>query len=299
MKVLKPIPFDVDYLVSSNATEPYSTWSSGTTYAKDAYVDYGTHFYQSLVNNNTNNQPDTSPAKWVFIGPDNTHAMFDSQVSTQTVSDTPLIVTVDIPYSNSAAFLNLSGTMLEIEVTDGGSGPTVYSATYDLETSAVYDWYMYFFEPFSFITEIIITDIPPYKYGQLTMTLSGPSGTDVKIGEMVWGTVYDLGEVEYGSASVGIIDYSRKETDEFGNTTFVQRAYSKRMEVRAIFDTVMLNKVHRILADVRATPCVWIGGPAESIDYEPLTIYGFYRDFSVDIAYPTKSYCSLSIEGLI
>jgi len=57
-----------------------------------------------------------------------------------------------------------------------------------------------------------------------------------------------------------------------------------------------LNKVQRVLADLRATPCAWIG--TDVAGYEPLTLYGFYRDFSIDVAYPTTSYCSLEIEGL-
>ena len=31
---------------------------------------------------------------------------------------------------------------------------------------------------------------------------------------------------------------------------------------------------------------------------ESLTAYGFYKEFSIDLAYPTVSYCSLTIEGL-
>jgi len=42
------------------------------------------------------------------------------------------------------------------------------------------------------------------------------------------------------------------------------------------------------------TPVLWIG----SESFESLTVYGFYKEFSIDLAYPTVSYCSLTIEGL-
>ena len=59
MKVIKPITFDpLTMLLSSTAVEAYAAWSSATTYAKDAIVDYGTHYYISLVNSNTKNIPD-------------------------------------------------------------------------------------------------------------------------------------------------------------------------------------------------------------------------------------------------
>ena len=47
-------------------------------------------------------------------------------------------------------------------------------------------------------------------------------------------------------------------------------------------------------AALRATPVLWIG----SESFESLTVYGFYKEFSIDLAYPTVSYCSLTIEGL-
>jgi hypothetical protein len=111
MKLIAPTTFvAATHLVSSNATEPYATWASGTTYAKDAFVDYGTHIYQSLVNSNTGNQPDTSPTQWVLVGPDNTHAMFDDQISTATNSTSPLTVVLATGLANSMAMFGLVGT---------------------------------------------------------------------------------------------------------------------------------------------------------------------------------------------
>jgi hypothetical protein len=112
------------------------------------------------------------------------------------------------------------------------------------------------------------------------------------------GLVYELGEegLEQG-ATVGIIDYSRKDTDpETGVTTFTRRAFSKRMSGQFLLNNGQLNAVQRILAEIRAVPSVFIG--SEAADYSPLIVYGFYRDFSIDIAYPTKSFCRIEVEGL-
>ena len=295
MKVIKPTTFvEATHLISTNAVEPYAAYNAATTYSKGSRVDYGTHIYESLVNSNIGNTPTTSPTFWILIGPDNAHAMFDDQISTATVSSTPLIVVMTPGLMNSIALLGLVGNQAVISITDGAGGPTVYSRTINLDGSYVYDWYMYFFEPFTQIGEVVLTDIPPYSGARMTFTLSG-SG-NVAIGQLSFGTFYELGDAEYG-ASAGIIDYSRKDTDEFGVTTFVQRAYSKRMTARLMLDAMQMNKVQRVLSDIRATPAVWIGADGEM--YSPLVVYGFYRDFTIDVAYPTKSYCSLEIEGLI
>ena len=299
MKVIKPVTVTDAMILASNATEAYAAWSSVTTYAKDAKVDYGTHYYISLVNSNLNNIPDAvGSTAWAFLSPDNKHAMFDGQVSTETTKATsPLTVTVACGIVNSIALIGLTGSSLTITVRDNGASPPVYTRTVGLDGTIITDWYMYFFEPFVQLGEVVLTDLPPYLNGQVTMNLTG--GGAVAIGEMILGTVYTLGAegVEQG-ASVGIIDYSRKDTDtDTGITTFTRRAFSKRMSGQFLVDNVSINGVQRILADIRAVPSVYIG--SEDTTYAPLVVYGFYRDFSIDIAYPTKSWCRVEVEGLI
>jgi hypothetical protein len=221
--------------------------------------------------------------------------MFDDQVSTSTISATPLTVVLDTGLCNSLALFGLVGNELDVTITDGSGGPTVYDETISLDGTFIYDWYQYFFEPYVQVEEVVLTDLPPYANARMTVTLSG-SG-NVQVGQLVWGTQYELGDAEYG-ATVGIIDYSRKDTDEFGTTTFVERNFSKRMTARLMLDTAQIARVQQVLARVRAKPSVWVGVP-DDVLFRPLTVYGFFRDFSIDIAYPTKSYCSLEIEGLV
>jgi hypothetical protein len=299
MKVIKPVTVTPAMILSTNATEAYANWSAVTSYSKDAIVDYLTHYYISLENTNLNNIPDAvGSTSWAFVGPDNKHAMFDGQISTQTTKATsPLTVTIGAGIVNSVALLGLTGQSVTIVMRDGGASPPVYSRTIDLEGSIILDWYMYFFEPFEQLSEVVLTDLPPYSGGQITMTLS--SGGNVAIGEMLVGTVYALGEkaLEHG-ATIGIIDYSRKDTDpDTGLTTFVQRAYSKRMSGQFLIENGSISGVQKILSSIRSIPSVFIG--SEDTDYSALIVYGFYRDFSIDIAYPTHSFCRIEVEGLI
>lgn len=297
MKVIKPVTITPAMLISSNAVEPYATWNVATSYSKDAIVDYGTHFYISLTNTNVGNNPETSTTNWALVGPDNTHAMFDGQISTETTSTSPLIVTIAPGIVNSIALLGLTGQSVSVVMRDGGASPPVYSKTISLEGSIILDWYMYFFEPFEQLSEVVLTDLPPYSNGQITMTLT--SGGSVAIGEMLVGTVYALGEMalEHG-ATIGIIDYSKKDTDpNTGLTTFVQRAFSKRMSGQFLIENGSISGVQKVLSSIRAVPSVFIG--SEDTDYSALIVYGFYRDFSIDIAYPTHSFCRIEVEGLI
>lgn len=298
MKVIKPITVTDAMILASNAVEAYAAWSAVTSYSKDQIVDYGTFYYISLVNTNLNHLPDeVGSTYWAVVSPDNKHAMFDGQVSTTTTSTSPLTVTVATGIVNSVALIGLVGSSVTIEVTDGGASPEVYSRTVNLDGTIILDWYMYFFEPFVQLAEVVLTDLPPYLNAEVTMTLT--SGGSVAIGELIFGTVYTLGvEGTEQGATVGIIDYSRKDTDpDTGVTTFTRRAFSKRMSGQFLVANNQINGVQRILADIRAVPSVFIG--SEDADYAPLVVYGFYRDFSIDIAYPTKSWCRIEVEGLV
>lgn len=154
------------------------------------------------------------------------------------------------------------------------------------------DWYGYFFGPFRTKTDVVLLDLPSYANGVLTITLT--HATAVKVGNMVVGSLSGLGDAQYG-ARAGIVDYSRKETDGFGNTVLTKRSFSKRMTVSLLFPTSDLDRVHQTLSAVRSTPTVWVA----SENHTSLIIFGFFKDFEVDLATFSYSYCSLQIEGLI
>lgn len=286
--------YQESHLISTTAVETIALYVPATTYALGAKVRYGYRLYESLSAGNVGNQPDISPLKWLDYAPDNKHAMFDSEVSTVTTAATPFI-TVLKPLSvfDSLAYLNLSGTSLNVKVQNGIGGIEVYNKTISLDDTSILDWYMYYFEPYDLLNEVVLTDIPPYTNGVITSTLTGTA--NVSIGNFIYGTFYKIGGTQYG-ASVGIRDYSIKSTDDFGNTTFIQRAFSKRLEAEIYVDNSKLNFNYKLLSELRAVPAVWIG--SDETQYRPLVVFGYYKDFNITIQYPTYSLCSLQIEGL-
>lgn len=295
MKVIKPIAVTDAMILSSTATEAYAAYNAATDYALNARVTYGNSVYESIQTPNIGRQPDTSPLYWTRITPTNKNAMFDSEISTQTVQASPLTVVLAPGYVNSLALLAIGGNTVQIDITNGASGPNVYSRMVTLDAAAIADWYQYFFEPSGQFNEIALTDLPPYSDARVTVSIIG-SGS-VKCGQISMGTFYELGSASFG-ATAGILDFSRKETNQTtGVTTFVRRAYSKRMSLRLMLTTAQISRVQRTLADLRATPAMWVADDDIST-YGPLAVFGFYRDFSIEVAYPQISYCSLEIEGL-
>jgi hypothetical protein len=282
-------------------TESNPEWSSATIYALGAKVVYGIYgTYQSLQTGNLNHTPPiTSPftdAYWVRTGPTNKMAMFDDQISSVSSGTSDIIFAVVASAIDSVALLNITASKTNIAVTDKDTKVLVYHNSQQLSGGESLDWYGYFFyDSDTQKTSSIYLDIPPAANSLITIKVSG-TGT-VSVGTYVNGQIKYLGNTQYG-VSAGIIDYSRKDTDEFGNTTFTKRNFSKRMNASVSLTNSNLNRVQRILYDLRATPVLWLASTDAQFE-EPLIIYGFYRDFSTEISYPTHSICNLQVEGLI
>ena len=124
---------------------------------------------------------------------------------------------------------------------------------------------------------------------------AGPGG-----GALTVGTTENRPNVSAGVladlASTGVIRVGLPYAPE-PTTLFVQRDYAKRLTLSVVMDNSRLNGLFAALAALRATPCVWIGSDDAELA-GTLIVYGFYRDFTIDIAYPEQSLCSLEIEGL-
>ena len=174
------------------------------------------------------------------------------------------------------------------------SGNVVYTKTVNLDISDIYDWYTYFFSPFTQRKSVVLFDLPPYLTNEVTVTITGP--LTVGIGGLIVGAVYTFGTTQY-NATAGIRDYSRKITDEeTGVVSLEQRKFSKRLKAKLKVPAGAVNALQDILINLRATPTVWVGD--DTGEYEALTVFGFYRDFELDVAYPSFSFYSLDVEGM-
>lgn len=170
---------------------------------------------------------------------------------------------------------------------------TVYDETYSLlSDSGITSWYDWFTEEIVYENDLILTNLPKNSNMAVRVRITSAAG-DVSVGSMVLGQQLEIGSVIYG-ARTGIQDYSRKEADEFGNYNIVQRNFAKRAAFKLVLDNSRIDTVQRILAQYRALPVVWIGAD----QYSSTWLFGFFKDFAVEIAMIEKSYLTLEIEGL-
>lgn len=296
MKIIRPVTITDALLTSSTVTEAdYAAYNAATTYVLGDKIIVTTgdhHIYESLQAGNTGHTPSTSPTWWLKISATNRWKIFDAKIADQTSNTTSINYVLAPGSIDSIALLNMDASSVTLTLTDPTYGE-VYDNTVELiSTTNITDGYTYFFEPFLDRADLALFDIPPYSAASLAITITNTDGT-AKCGEIVVGRQAEIGNTEY-SPSISIIDYSRKEVDDFGNYTIVERNYSKKVTCDMFLSNAYVDEVIRQLSLYRAKPLVWVAAE----EFSSLIVYGYYRGFDLVIAYPTHSTCSLEIEGL-
>lgn len=285
-------------LVYTTATDTRPLWSSVTTYSVGQVIRYNNVVYESLQSTNLNKQPDANPTWWLSLGADNISAAFDGKVGSKTTAVDKLRMIV-YPGSvvDAVGYLETNASVVNTSVLDVNRN-LAYSNSTGFTEANIENWYDYFFvsplaDP---ATQVVHQGIPSLDPGLFIGIEMIKPGT-VEVGSVLTGYSTTIGKTQYG-LKAGIVDYSKKQADEFGNVSIVERPYSKRMQGDVYVSNYDLNKVQRFLYGIRATPVLWMASDNPELA-EVSYVYGFYKDFSTTISYPDVSMCNLDIEGLI
>lgn len=295
MQIIRPLAITDAILTSNVAEDDGPVYSALATYALAAIVidDVNHQKYESLIAANTGN-PLTDAAKWLALGATNRWRMFDQTLGTLTEQATTAI---DVTVAASGrvdglALFGLAAEEVQIVITSADLGEQ-YNEIHSLRSdSGIDSWYEYFSEEVFYFTEMGLTGLPLTSNVDVQVIISSGTGS-VAVGTMVIGQSRSLGVTVYG-ARCGIIDYSRKTTDAFGNTSLVERAYAKRVSFKVSVESGAADSVYTLLSQYRATPVVWVGADG----YGMTMTYGWARDWSVELSFPSHSYLTIEIEGL-
>ena len=289
-------------LTSSTAAEPgagETAWVAGTAYSVgQEAIRTGNHRkYSRLVAGTTATVPEADPANWLDIGPTNKWAMFDLLRNTATVLASPLTVVLTPGQRVDAiALMGLVADAATISMAVGAT--TVYTRTVPLNTRTVTNLYQYFFEPFSNQPSLVLFDLPPYSNAVVTVTLTRAAGA-VQCGALVVGSSQSLGAAEY-SAVREALNFSTITRDAFGNATLVPRRSVPKTSQTLRVPKSEVNRLLDLAQVLNAVPAVWSGLDDHSTDgyFEALLILGIYKEFSVNLAFPTYAKVGLQLEEI-
>ena len=314
MRVTAPLPLtlvstDVD--ANQYAGVTLSAWNVATAYSigdRRYYYPGATaplvyHAYEALTAHTGKTPAIGGTDDWLDLGPVNDRAMFDSRTGTLTRHlETIDVIVAPGAFFDHIALVRLEGCISAQITVYRGTGPSYeefYDETFDVTEDAD-AWSDYFFGDDTAVrTAITVTPQIFYADAKVRALLTGATAATVGLGLLLVGRGRDLGET-IESPSLGIEDYSTKETDVFGNTYLLEREYADRASVQLILPPGQVDAVRRTLAGYRATPALYdFNNTDADVRWDSLILFGFYEDFDVTLTYPGKSFCSLSVQSLI
>ncbi|CAN7738361.1 hypothetical protein [Duganella sp. LjRoot269] len=302
LSLLVPSEITDSVLTSSTIVEnDYTAYSAATTYALAARCIKSHRIYESQIAGNINHDPDDpinqfgTIVYWLDVGPTNRWAMFDNEVSTQSAATTSMTVVIKPGNFNTIYLGGLDALHLSISVKNAPGGTVIFTYSGSLESSKPSDYYQWAFDPFSFLRSKIVSEIPAYNLMELTVTISGATGSTVKCGVLAVGLIQRLGRTQQG-AEAKPKTYSYVATDKYGKTTIKKGKAATDMTASAVIDSREARQVQEALQGAIDTPCMV--SCSDNPDYSGLNIFGLV---SGKVTYKTSetSEVSVSVEGLI
>lgn len=296
LRVVNPVGVTPSQLTYTNVPEDDAPEYVATiTYAAGARVIDGMSVYESAQADNTGHTPGSSPTWWTRLGPTNRWAPFDRSYDSQ-ARQASSIVYEFLPDQVVTAFaaLNVDGaTALRVTMTHPDYPGYVYDRSFDMTLVPLEPlWWGWWFSDRVAPSQSLATDLPSFPGASIRVEIEG--GDDLAVGVLLIGSVHEFGLGAQFGTRFGLDDYSRKERNGFGDLELVERAWNKRANIPMKMEWGDVDRFHEFAAEVRATPCLWIGSEL----FESATIYGIYVTLDIVISHPQYASLDLELRGL-
>ena len=209
--------------------------------------------------------------------------MFDGYLETQTETSEEISKTFSVAGFNAVVVLNNYG--IEAELTIGSEVMTI-----SLIRDSIKDWWDYFFAP-SRIGLDCVFYFPTQGTGTTaTLKIKYPGGT-AKCGMCVTGLAKNIMSTGY-DLKIGISDYSKYVTNDFGNVYLNPGPWSKTVDAGLFTSKANLDVAFRDIVKNRGTACVFDYNEYQNDlteyhtsenGFSSLIVYGYTDDFSSEI----------------
>lgn len=290
-------PKDIVLISSNIATDSdgYSEYSSISTYAVNSYViltkeidgiteRFPHKIYKSLQNGNTGKYPPDNLSWWQDEGGTNRYKMFDEFIDTQTVNPNSIDVVVNAFNCDKLALFNLDAIEIEITLTDMDFSTVVLSEIFDLSLGG------------GEYKKDIVVPLLVYPNAQLRVQIKNPS-SNAKAGIIIIGYSEEIGTTQFG-IKPGIIDYSIKSTNDYGQTILSVGAWAKDLDLEFQLEPWQLDFVYDILVEARGKN-ILIECNENGTDYEMLNLYGFFKSWKINLKNNVIFFGSANYQGVI
>ena len=297
--MIVPTVITTGMLTSCTVAEPAAgeaAWNAATAYTvgQEAIRATTHRKYKRIVAGTTATEPENDTTNWLDIGATNRWSQFDRKVGSKTTGTTSVTTVIKPGSAEGLALLDVVGTSGDVTMRETTGGAVAYARSVSLDGSVVASVYDWMYGEYTQRLNVVLTDLPgQYPSGEITVTVNSTSGGS--IGVLAAGRVHALGATEYG-AGAGIINWGKVTDDGFGNREWLEGEWANRVTLPIVANRSDMPRLHRQLAKVRSTPCIYIG--CSLAEFEPLVCYGVYRDLYITVPYYSVVQMNLEIDGL-
>lgn len=286
----------VRYVVTANnaPAETTQAWQAGANYLPDDKRVFGDRIYVCAKANKGEKNPTQTVDEWVDMGAINPKRFEDEYVNTQTKSATALNLTLNIPsgFVNSFAFFNTDGR--KITILDRNDA-VIFEKELTVR-DVVSNWWQYFFGgSFSYRNDVWRVGDTDYG-GQIKIKIE-PNEKGSNLGHLVIGKKVFLGKTLW-EPEVSNLDYSKKITDDWGNTKMRKGKTAKYVSAKIVLPSSQVDFVNKTLQKAAGELNLFIGDERED-GFECLSVFGAAKDASITITNSQTSELNLNIEGVI
>lgn len=295
MRIIEPIQITPAMLTASNIPETdQPAWASATSYSVGQRC-LKAHAIWECVQAHTNKDPesDSTQTYWFRVGATNRWRAFDNRLGGKTVGGATITYTITLLRTLDAiAFFGLNATDVRIKVIIPGP-TTIYDQTFQLaDRPTVGNFYQYVHSPFEFRADLILTGLTMPSGAAVEITIT--AGAAAEVAEILFGSDIGIGTTLVDT-SLGIVDYSKKDRDEWGGVYLVPRPVTKTVRFRFRCDTADAARVQQIIQRVTSKLCVFYA--VEGEDPFGATIAGILRDYELTLGTDT-SFGSIDAESM-
>lgn len=277
-------------------------WNAATNYTVGTVaIRTTTHRkYRNAIPGVDAGLPESTPARWLDIGPTNRYAPFDIYTNTATTGTTSFTYVLSPGFFNALSFYGLVGSTLTVTIKDAPGGTVIYTSTTELFAPAA-GLYEYLFSPLRQISRVVLKALPISPTAELTVTVAGGTGNPVALGMLNIGNLRSLiasglfGGTEYG-ASAEPKSYSYIKYFDDGTTQIVRRGATIDMRGNVFMPAGDATAAVDLVQSVLDVPVSCIATDAAGYDY--LNVFGLVSG-SAEASGPTHANFSYSVKGFI
>lgn len=282
MRIIEPLKVTPAMMTASNVPEnDHAVWNVGTTYAEGQRCIFEHGVWESIQSNNTGHNPgaDTLSEWWVRVGATNRWRAFDERLGGVTTGGASINYSIALPRTlNALCFFGLNAETVRVRIVTPGS-VVIHDETITLsDREDVGNFWEYVHNGFTFKPDLIITGLSMPSGVTVELTIS--AGLAAQVGEIFFGNDIQIGTT-LTDTSLGIVDYSKKDRDEWGGVFLVPRPVTKTVTFRFSLPTTGAARVQQIMSRVASKVCVFYA--VEGEDPFGTTVAGILRDYDLTL----------------